>query len=59
MCSVACRNYCQFHLSMYGSSNSVLFVLNSLEMHIVYICMFPCDIARLLVAGDVTNWYQS
>jgi hypothetical protein len=33
MCSVACMNYCQFHRSLYGSSNSVLFVLNSLEMH--------------------------
>jgi hypothetical protein len=36
MCSVACMNYCQFHLSLYGSSNSVLFVLNSLEMHVIY-----------------------
>jgi hypothetical protein len=40
MCSVACRNYCQFHLSLYGSSNYVLFILNSLEIHVIYIGMF-------------------
>jgi hypothetical protein len=66
MCSVACRNYCQFHLSLYGSSNSVLFVLNSLEMHVIYIyvcvCVCVCSFVAfpdLLVAGDITNWYQS
>jgi hypothetical protein len=46
MCSVACRNYCQFHLSLYGSSNSMLFILNSLEMHVIYICKFLYGIAR-------------
>jgi hypothetical protein len=52
MCFVASRNYCQFHLSMYGSSNSVLFVLNSLEMHVIYVCVcvcvcvFLCGVAR-------------
>jgi hypothetical protein len=52
MCSVACKNYCQFHLSLYGSSNSVLFVLNSLEMHVIYIyvcmyvCMFLCGVCQ-------------
>jgi hypothetical protein len=30
MCSIACMNYCQFHRSLYVSSNYVLFVLNSL-----------------------------
>jgi hypothetical protein len=24
----------------------VLFVLNSLEMHVIYICMFLCGVAR-------------
>jgi hypothetical protein len=62
----------------------MLFVLNSLEMHVMFIYMFRSGIARpvggwghyklvlelsevyvwvafpdLLVAGDVTNWYQS
>jgi hypothetical protein len=46
MCFVACRNYCQFHLSLYGSSKSVLFVLNSLEKNVVYICMFLCSVSR-------------
>jgi hypothetical protein len=46
MCSVACRNYSQFHLRIYGSSNSVLFVLNSLEMHVIYICLFLSGISR-------------
>jgi hypothetical protein len=45
MCSVACRNYCQFHLSLYGSSNYVLFVLNSLEMHVIYI--YVCSVVAL------------
>jgi hypothetical protein len=51
MCSVACMNYCQFHRSLYGSSNYVLFVLNSLEMHYIYVYVCVCVCVCVCVPG--------
>jgi hypothetical protein len=48
MCSVACRNYCQFHLTLYDNNNSILFVLNSLVMYVIHICMFHGGVAWLV-----------
>ena len=51
MCSVACMNYFQFHRSLYGRSNYVLFVLNSLEMCVI--CIYVCSsVAFPGVLGD-------
>jgi hypothetical protein len=58
MCSVACRNHCQFHSSLYGSSNSVLLDFNTLNMNVIYI-RSAVALSDLLVAGDVKSWYQS
>jgi hypothetical protein len=48
--------------SLYGRSNYLLFVLNSLEMHTyMYIYMYVplwCCPTCWSVVGDVTNWYQ-
>jgi hypothetical protein len=56
MCSVVCKNYCQFHLSLYGSSNSMLFVLNSLEMHVMCVCVCVCVCFCSGVVGHVDGW---
>jgi hypothetical protein len=46
MCFIACRNYCQFHLTQYDNNNYVLFVLNSLVIDAIHISMFRCGVSR-------------
>jgi hypothetical protein len=39
MYSVACMNFCQFYLILYGRNNFVIIVLNSLNMHVICVCV--------------------
>jgi hypothetical protein len=52
--------YCQFHLNLYGSSNSVLIVLRFIKMHVIYIyiyvCVYVCVCMRSGIARPVGGW---